>query len=330
MSLFQTHAWQSAWWEVWGRENNFDLVREWGDGRSGLYLSRYRIKGLIPATSLEFVGCSYRNLRSTRTEYNSFRKDSESVGLSAAALKSLLTTRWSEAVFNDLIEDSEDTVALRTLARQEGWLVRETAADAAWHVNTDGLFRTYLKSLGSNTRLRLYNRRSVLETTGAISTENCFAGCTDPGAFFRRLNEFHRRRWGKPVYGDKALAFNTLFLQRVQQEGGEPQLSLLKCNDGVISVLYNVKYQGCVYNLQSGFEETFHPKLALGTLHLGYAIEEAFNDPEVSRFDMLAGSGKKENYKARIATGSCQLVSLMVVRNPLLKVLYRLKDSKAN
>lgn len=75
-------------------------------------------------------------------------------------------------------------------------------------------------------------------------------------------------------------------------EGGEPQLLALRCGEQLISVLYNVKYQGCVYNLQSGFEESFHPKLAIGTLHLGYAIERAFQEEGTQTFDMLAGSGK--------------------------------------
>ncbi len=150
----------------------------------------------------------------------------------------------------------------------------------------------------------------------------------DPREFFGLLNNFHQRRWGKPVYGSKALAFNTAFVERVVSEGGEPQLMALRCGDQLISLLYNMKYQGCVYNLQSGFEESFHPKLAVGTLHLGYAIERAFQEEGIHSFDMLAGSGKNENYKQRIATEGEPLISLMLVKYPVLKLLYRLKDRR--
>ncbi|AHI29926.1 hypothetical protein AU14_01120 [Marinobacter similis] len=83
-----------------------------------------------------------------------------------------------------------------------------------------------------------------------------------------------------------------------------------------------------MYNLQSGYSEDFHKKLALGSLHLGYCIEEAFRDPEVRLFDLLAGGGKHENYKIKLATNITPLISVMIVRGKLLKLLYRLKHGE--
>jgi|25BtaG_2_1085352.scaffolds.fasta_scaffold05738_2 hypothetical protein len=329
MSLFQTDAWQSAWWETWGVENGLELIRDWGDGRTGIYTSTYRIKGLLPVRSVEFVGSSYRKIRSTRTEYNTFTSASDTPAAAIDQLKSLMSRRpWTEAIFNDLRADSDEVAELLALARNKRWLVRVAAADTAWQVRTDRSFNDYLKALGRNTRLRLYNRRAVLESLGKITQENLYEVCQAPSEFFGHLNDFHQRRWGKPVYGANALAFNTAFLERVVSEGGDPQLLALRCGDQLISVLYNVKYRGCVYNLQSGFEENFHPKLAIGTVHLGYAIERAFQEEGVHSFDMLAGSGKKENYKQRLATESQPLISLMLVKHPVLKQLYRLKDRR--
>ena len=329
MSIFQTDAWQSAWWDTWGVENGLELVRDWGDGRTGIYTSTYRLKGLLPVRSIEFVGSSYRKIRSTRTEYNTFSTDSDAPADAIGQLKKLMDKRpWAEAIFNDLLADSDEVTELLALARNKQWLVRVAAADTAWTVRTDRSFSDYLKALGRNTRLRLYNRRGVLESLGSISHENVYESSQDQNVFFGHLNDFHQRRWGKPVYNHKALAFNTAFLERVVSEGGEPQLLALKSDGKLISVLYNVKYQGSVYNLQSGFEENFHPKLAIGTLHLGYAIERAFQEEGTRSFDMLAGSGKNENYKQRLATESEPLISLMLVKHPVLKLLYRLKDRK--
>lgn len=329
MSLFQTDAWQSAWWDTWGVENGLKLARSWGDGKSGIYTSTYRLKGFLPVRSIELVGSSYRKIRSTRTEYNTFSTASDSPADAIGQLEKLMDKDpWGEAIFNDLRADSREVAELLALARNNQWLVRVAATDTAWKIRTDDSFGDYLKARGRNTRLRLYNRRSVLESLGSISQENVYDSDQDPRVFFGYLNDFHKRRWGKPVYGEKALAFNTALLKRVVSEGGEPQLLALKSDGKLISVLYNVKYQGCVYNLQSGFEENFHPKLAIGTLHLGYAIERAFQEEGTQSFDMLAGSGKNENYKQRLATESEPLVSLMLIKNPVLKLLYRLKDRK--
>jgi hypothetical protein len=329
MTLFQTHAWQSAWWETWGEENGLKLARVWGDGSTGIYTSAHRVNGLIPVRSLEFVGSSHRKFRSTRTEYNRFSSLDDTPEVAIRRLKTLMNDcTWGEAIFNDLQAGSEEVAELLTLAHNNRWLVRETDCDTAWQVRTDGAFNDYLKALGRNSRLRLYNRRSVLEALGAISQENVYDQSRDPSEFFSHLNEFHQRRWGKPVYGAKALAFNAAFLERVVSEGGEPQLLALRCDDQLISVLYNVKYQGRIYNFQSGFEERMHPKVAVGTLHLGYAIERAFLEEDAHSFDMLAGSGKNENYKRCFATDSVPLISLMLVRHPVLKRLYRLKDRR--
>lgn len=329
MTLFQTDAWQSAWWDTWGPANGLELVRDWGDGQSGIYTSTYLMKGFLPVRSIEFVGSSYRKIRSTRTEYNTFSPPNNSPETAIDQLKKLMDSRaWDEAIFNDLLASSAEVAELLALASKKGWLVRVAATDTAWKVRVDRSFDDYLRTLGRNTRLRIYNRRKILESLGDISHENVFEKSCDSRGFFRHLNEFHQRRWGKPAYDDKALAFNVAFLERVISEGGEPQLLALRSRGILISVLYNVKYRKCVYNLQSGFEENFHPKLAIGTLHLGYAIEKACQEEGVDSFDMLAGSGKNENYKARFTTWGTPLVSLMFIKNPLLKLLYRLKDRK--
>jgi hypothetical protein len=327
MSLFQTKAWQSAWWDTWGVEHNLNLIRPWGQGNSGIYRTTYRIKGRLPICSVEFVGCSYRHIKGTRTEYNRFSVPGETPEQVELSLEQLLSeTTWSEAVFDDLLVNSYEFSVLKKIARNNRWMVRTVNSDSAWLVKTDGNFQEYLKQLGANTRLRLYNRRKVLETMGDINHENYAEKNRDPAKFLEKLNDFHQLRWGKPVYGRFAKKFNTLFINRISAEGGKPELMILKCSGKPVSVLYNVRYQGRVYNLQSGFEEGLHPKLSVGTLHLGYAIENAFQDEQVSSFDMLAGSGKNENYKARLATNSCALISLMLVRRTHLKVIYAVKD----
>lgn len=320
MSLFQTKAWQSAWWDTWGHQKSFRLVRPWDGQVSGLYESRYRLKGVLPIRSLQFVGTSSRELRTPRTEYNRFSRNLTGKPLVHALQQQLDSHTWTEAVFNDLRAGSEDLSALVTIAATQNWAFRIIAVDDGYAVTTSGPFDEYLASLGANSRLRLYNRRGVLESLGPVREENLWPH--NSKAFFDALNAFHRERWGKECVAGKSLTFHERFLSRVEQEGGRPLLSVLTCGNHVVSVLYNVWYRGVVYNIQAGFEQNFHKKLSLGSLHLGYAIEDAFRLPDTERFDMLAGQGKKENYKARIATEHYQFLTVMLVKSMVFRALY--------
>ncbi|MBS8238950.1 GNAT family N-acetyltransferase [Marinobacter lipolyticus] len=321
MSLFQSHAWQSAWWETWGGEPGFRLVRRWHGGTSGLYESRYRLKGILPVRSLQFVGTSYRKLRTPRTEYNRFCPQGQTgKELIAAMVRVLERQPWTEVVFNDLLSGSEELSALVTIAATHKWAFRIHAADEGYAVATDGYFRDYLAALGPNSRLRLYNRRKLLEAQGEVRLDNAWPA--RPQEFFEALNRFHRSRWHKDCVTERSLGFHLKFLARIVEEGGRPQLSLLTCDGDIVSVLYNVWYDGVVYNIQAGFQEAFHKKLSLGSLHLGYAIEDAFEHPETRRFDFLAGEGKNEDYKSRFANENYQFISVMLVKSLMFRALY--------
>lgn len=324
MSLFQSSAWQKAWWEVWGNTEGFQLLQEGGSCASGLYLDRYNFRSVIPITCLQFVGTNYRRISTPRTEYNSFGTGTMDAELTDDAIRrKLADNAWSEAVFRDIRVNTSEHEALTHLAANSGWLIRTLADDRTYVVDTSGTFEQYLDGLGRSTRLRLFNRRKLLLSLGSVDLSNAWPNSVD--TFFELLNQFHVQRWGSVCFNPQSLAFHRLFLEQISEEGGEPELSVLHCDGRPVSVLYNVRYRGCTYNLQAGFFEKFHAKIALGTLHLGYSIEQAFSRVDVHTFDMLAGSGKNENYKTRLATSSQALVSLMLVRSPVLKLLYWLK-----
>lgn len=274
---------------------------------------------MLPIHCLQLVGTNYRRISTPRAEYNDLTSFYDS--LSAEGVGSERT--WSEAVFRDVIDGTPEVDRLRQLCRERGWLLRTVHQDTAYQIATGISFNDYLASLGSNTRLRLFNRRKVLEACGDIAIDNLWPNKVEH--FFHRLNELHTIRWGAPCFGRLSLDFHLRFLSRIVEEGGRPELSVLSCDKKDVSLLYNVRYEGRVYNIQAGYIEGFHRKLALGTIHLGYCIEMACSDPEVDSFDLLAGEGKNENYKKRLANREVPMVSLMVVRGRLLKLLYRLK-----
>lgn len=289
-----------------------------GDGMSsGLYVDRYRFKGLLPVKCLQFVGTNYRRISTPRTEYNTL------AGGAASASAILSECHWTEAVFRDVVATSTLPGQLQALAKASGWHWRVIARDRAYSIDSSGDFEQYVRQLGKNTRLRLFNRRKVLASCGQVDFVQAWPAQFD--WFFGLLNGFHTNRWGQPCFNDKSLAFHREFLTRVVEEGGKPDLSVITVDREPVSVLYNVSMGGTVYNIQSGFMADFHPKLALGTLHLGYSIERAFEWPDIHVFDMLAGTGKNEDYKSRIATGQEELISFMLVKHRLFQWLYRMK-----
>lgn len=323
MSVFQTKAWQRSWWETWGDNPGFELVKDSGNGENGVYLAKYRFKGL-PIRSLECVGVSHRCVSTPRTEYNTVTGHVEKPDEYDRLLKLLTSLRWTEAVFCDFRVNSREYASLKRLARDKRWLWRLLEEDTAYSVDTTGTFQDYLASLGSNTRLRLYNRRKILESLGEVKLKEVTTD--EEGEFFGHLARFYQHRWGSPCFGgDKGMEFQRKFLQRLPAEGGRPRLTELWLDKRLISVLYNVEYQGRVYNLQGGFDDQVHKKVSPGTLHLGYAIEQCFESNDVEAFDMLVGTGKNENYKVRIATDGEPLASVMIVRSWLFRLIYHFK-----
>lgn len=78
-----------------------------------------------------------------------------------------------------------------------------------------------------------------------------------------------------------------------------------------------------MYNIQAGFLESFDRKVALGTLHLGFLIEESFADPQIERYDLLAGLGKNTFYKGHLNGQESEFYTLQIARRPLLRLVYR-------
>nr|WP_284048187.1 GNAT family N-acetyltransferase [Marinobacter sp. ATCH36] len=196
------------------------------------------------------------------------------------------------------------------------------ARDSGVRVPTQGAFQEWLRRLGANTRLKLYNRRAYIEQKKG---ELVLIRVTEDQipAFFEYLNEFHRHRWGKPCFDDDAIAFHKKVIARLQPH--QLALTTLELNGETISVLYDILAGPSRYNLQAGFQEDFDRKVALGTLHLGYAIEECFSAQSVSYYDLLAGYGKNSFYKSRFQGETVQFVTVQFARHPLMRGIYRVQ-----
>jgi len=103
------------------------------------------------------------------------------------------------------------------------------------------------------------------------------------------------------------------------------QFTVLSLNGTPISIQYNYIIDHHEYNIQAGFNDNIHKKISVGFLHFGYAIEAAFNDG-IKVYDFLVGEGKNTQYKAHLTDKTIKIVSMQIVRNKLVRNLYRVYD----
>lgn len=326
--LFMSWPWLFSWWEVWGKALGLELAL------FGAYDANSRLVGLAPfyisdfssilglrIRRAQFLGNAWHICPTVRTEYSSLviRKGLETV-VTNALLAEVSRLSWDEMIVCDqLLPERSRWQKSLALGGRKVTLVHR-ARDFGVRVSTDGSFQEWLRKLGANTRLKLYNRRAHIKKKKG---ELVLTRVTDKqvAVFFECLNEFHRHRWGKVCFDDKAIAFHKKFIARLKSH--QLALTTLEFNGKTISVLYDILAGSSRYNLQAGFQEDFDHKVSLGTLHLGYAVEECFDAESIRYYDLLAGYGKNSFYKSRFQGESVQFLTVQFARHPLMRGIYK-------
>ena len=322
--LFLSWQWQFGWWETWSQDPGMRLLllkacrQDRLVGIAPLYLDTVRLRGGMNVTRMQFIGNAWRKKATVRTEYLGFiLADDEPAQIAAAFLEYVSAQHdWDEFVICDSVRDTDTYRQVRRSAADNKWLVSEAEVDRGVKIDTSGDFETYLQSLGRNTRLKLYNRRKHLYAVGNV--ELTHASANEAGTYFEILNAFHRRRWGRDCFAGPALSFHTNLVRRLGPAQSH-DFSCLTIDGNPVSVSYNLQVEDTVYNIQSGFEENYDSKLSLGTLHMGFAIEAAFDSGTIQTFDLLAGGGKSEFYKKKYKGQAVEFVTLQITRNRLLR-----------
>lgn len=327
--LFCSWEWQYSWWQIWGGKLGVKLriveVREQGKLLALLPLLA-DIYSPLPGLNvrrLQFVGNHWRSTNTVRSEYLGPIIDScrQSELVKVVSNYFLENKDWDEFLVCDQSANPCASVELvsaltNTDCRQHIW-----KSDLSYQVNTVFDFDAYLKKLGKNTRLKLFNRRSEAQKKSLM-----YSLIEDSQLwpkFFQDLNDFHKHRWGKDCFEQDSLNFHRVLLEYTKKPGCmiNAELSQLEDESGVVSVLYNLHVGDRVDNIQSGYMEKYDKKISLGTLHLGYAIERSCEDPNINEFDLLAGFGKNSNYKAGLASSEMELHTVSCVRSKWFKFL---------
>lgn len=330
--LFMSWEWQHTWWKTFGVPSSLDLFilaayDEQGrlSGLAPLLRRRSTIRSLLKVNRLELIGNLWRGPTTMRTQHVDFiiqLHREEEIGL--AFLNYLFDEcDWDETALSDIKADSSLLQLLQKKAATRDVYARYTPSFGSYYIDTTGSFDDYLAARGKNTRLHMYNRRKNLERMGKVEVR-LHRG--DHETFFARLNQLHELRWGREAFAGRRLDFNRQ-VAAVMEKEGNTHFSELLLDGQSLSILYNYRVGGQEYYIQGGFQEQFDKKVALGFLHLGYAIEDAFRDPAIRRFNLLPGGGKSTAYKPRIAPTYDAMTEAQVVKGRLLKLVYRTYDA---
>lgn len=325
--LFRSHAWLEAWHHAWGDHPTLQLVDLAAAIPNDLsrVISRSRVLkgGILPFTSASPLGTSTPSTPSIRSEYFFFPSSQTSWATQASEyLDEALQHDWDQFYIADLLRSSPAYSSLVDHAHKMKLDVYENAIDFTYAVDLrEKSFSDYLQKIGKHTRLKLFNRRQTLGAIGEVTIKNIWP---DREYFFYLLNKFHQARWGKDCYRGRNFSFINRLLDNLDHGEGVIDFSVLCVDNDPVSVIFDICLNGRQYNIQSGYIENFNKKISLGTLHFGYQIEKSFNNPGIAFYDFMAGKGKHANYKKSLANSSDQFASLLIIRNPILKLIYRL------
>lgn len=281
-----------------------------------MYLINHRLKGILPITSLVVAGYGHADFDPPRGEYNNLDSFIQLYGGIEVLVKELSRLRWNQWVLTDFCAGRDLEQALTVFSARQGFQRVGGKSEAAYRISSID-FGAYKKQLSSSIRAKYFNRRTKLVEQGKLELNEI----TSSLDCFKILNQFHQVRWGRPCYSAQSMDFFSLFNDRIRLEGGAPVMQLMQIDGEVVSVLFDIVWQGVRYNLQSGYSEGRYGQLALGSLHLGFAIQQALERGQ--SYDLLAGTGKHSNYKEKIATESISLNTYCLAQG-WLKGLYKI------
>ena len=317
---FRTNAWVQAWLDTWGGDSRIELIDLGGAKKplEILYRTKCKLKKILPVNTLALAGIGVASFHTPRSEYNNIDSIIAAAGGLTELAHVLGRIKWAQFSVSDIDEGGYSEQQLKSFKTEKGWRVSLVKSEQAYSISAVSV-EQYRASLGVNTRAAYFNRRARLAEHGEI--ELCDMDTFNAHHFFEILNQFHILRWGVPCYSNLSLAFLYNFIERLQGQGGRVILQLLKVSGQTVSALFDIEFAGVRYNLQSGYLENRFHKIALGSIHFGYAIEAAIADGLI--YDFMAGMGKYSNYKERVANRKMMLNSYMITRGPL-KTLYKL------
>ena len=328
-SLFLSWEWLTQWWSRFGAAsgcvaNILGFYRgESLIGVAPLYQRVVLRRGLVPARSVQLIGHSWRDPTPPVAIYlDIIARRGEADAVRHACMRELFDNgHWSEFAIGYTPVGGLWRAAAAGRDPVSHY-VRELDRAVSFQVDLSVGFSRYLQSLGQSTRRSIWNLRKRLELRGSVRLEQVCTSNLAEG--FRDLNRLHKFRWHRPAFTGARLEFHESLATQLSARD-ELAFSRLRVGGRVVSVLYDVRKGAYQYNIKLGFDPGFSSHLSLGLLHLGYVLEAAA-ESGVRVYDLLAGPGRKSDYKPHLSQMRQELSCIQILRGRLLPTLYRWHD----
>lgn len=325
--LFLSWDWITLWWQFFRsppEESLLILAVYDGDaliGMAPMIIGVIQRRVGLRVRSAQLVGYRLDGREGMLSEYLDVvatrGRESE---VRAAILESLIKSHGCGEV---VIGWSLQAQAWTACTRQTLWQrLRLDSPNRSYQVDLANGFEAYLARLGSSTRRSVFNLRRRLEQLGKV--EFLVASASECAAALDDLNRLHSARWGSQAFKGRKLEFHRELIDR-WKDLGQIVISRLLVAGVCVSVLYDIRVGERQYNIQMGFDASVEPKVSLGLIHLGYAIEQASNQG-VRIYDFLGGGGKTSDYKKNLASSSHSVHTIHVLNGFWPVAISRLRD----
>jgi CelD/BcsL family acetyltransferase involved in cellulose biosynthesis len=328
--LFLSWEWLTQWWRCFAQQlgASADIRAFYRGARlvgiAPLYRRRMVRNGLVPVSSVQLIGLSWRDPAPLMSEYlDVLALNGEADAVRLACAQTLQRERlWTESVIGFTAAGPAWRAAFAPEGRRGSQYIRELDHSVSYQADLSQGFAAYLRGLGQSTRRSLWHLRRRLAEHGSVRFE-LLETCAIEDAV-GHLNRLHVLRWDRPAFTGSRLLFQASLAERLSARG-ELAVSQLRVGREIVSVLYDIRKNDRQYNISMGFHPNFSSRFSLGLMHLGYAMEAAA-ERGVKTYDFLAGSGRSRDYKRHLSQARRELSCVQVLRGPLLPALYRWRD----
>lgn len=321
-SVFTSWTWMYTWWTLYKeRKHELFLWAIYRDqtlvGIAPFYKTVRRFLKGLSLSSLEFIGHKSTGEGGFRAEYLDLILDPRyERELRRVFISDILSTSGiDEFCFNDSLCSTVDSKVFWGGQFYE----REVSRDQTYIVRVGVSIEEYCANLGKGTRARMFGSRSRLRRQKDFEVRY-FNGSASLSAYLYEIDLLYRERWAEQ------LDFDSFFCFLDRLSGVEFAGTQLIMRGKVIGASLNIVYQGVAYNLLLGFGATELKRVSLGLCVLGYDIEMFCGDDRILSFDLLAGEGKRSNYKASLGSAGNELVSRHVYTSWLPRNVYSFYD----
>jgi CelD/BcsL family acetyltransferase involved in cellulose biosynthesis len=321
-SVFQTFAWQSIWWRVFGKGRDLRIIlAEDGEELVGLLPVYVERTDLLPAVGLRKLRLIGYGGDTAPDDLGAITAGGDPKAVIESLVDGLLSLQgeWDIAELDDLHPDSALIKALG--ARLGGQVALEEGARISY-VELPETWDGYLAKLSSNRRWKLRRGRKKLHEHKPYRF-HLVRSADELERFYPELVRLHHDRWEhrSEDFGfstDGYVGFHRDVMAAMLEADCLRLMLLIGEDETVMAANYCYRWRGGFYFFQGGFARDYE-RFRIGEVLMGHAIEQAIGEG-MQVFDMLRG---EHDYKKSLTDRIRTRTHLRIYQPTLRTLSYR-------